>query len=138
MAQKEGLIDAVQIESKKRKCAMMSSSFKRCKTTIERKAYELSTLCDTPVCVIFYSPNDDVPSCVWPTGPRQVNYALARYLETTNKPLKDRPVKYNGGWVLEDGFGDKRVKNLPRLEGVASGLSLITCRGRSWWNWGID
>ncbi|KAL9241217.1 hypothetical protein vseg_015350 [Gypsophila vaccaria] len=123
MAQNEGLLDVLQIESKKRKRAIMSSSFKRCKTTIKKKAYELSTLCDTPICVIIYGPNDDVPSCVWPTDPRQVNHTLAQYLKTTNKTLKPRPVK------SKDGVGGTQVKNLPSFEGVATGVIIDNLSG---------
>ncbi|KAK9682629.1 hypothetical protein RND81_10G086700 [Saponaria officinalis] len=69
----------VQKKSEVRKHAVR---FNKIQSNITKKAYELSTLCDTPVAVIVFSPTDDTPSFVWPSNPHHLNDIIDRYMKS--------------------------------------------------------
>ncbi|KAH9617040.1 hypothetical protein KSS87_012177, partial [Heliosperma pusillum] len=68
----------------------LMKSFNKKKSYIDKKASELSTLCDVPVCVIIYGPNGDEPPCIWPNEPQRFNNILTRYMNTSSEDRNKR------------------------------------------------
>ncbi|KAL8139722.1 hypothetical protein V2J09_005743 [Rumex salicifolius] len=58
-------------------------AFQKRKMSLKKKAYELSTLCDVPVCVLVYSPDhppDSEPPLIYPENRDEAQSIINRYL----------------------------------------------------------
>lgn len=69
--------------------------FKRRKEGIKKKAMELATLCDIPVCLTIQSPDGEYE--IWPENPKEVKTILDNYYKKKSNVFKSKKETQNLG-----------------------------------------
>ncbi|XP_019189701.1 PREDICTED: agamous-like MADS-box protein AGL82 [Ipomoea nil] len=79
------------ISNRKRRCV----TYQKRKKGLEKKAYELSTLCDVKVCLIMYGPKENTENQtpepnIWPENPEFVSSMIGSYQDQLESNKKIR------------------------------------------------
>ncbi|KAL6968611.1 hypothetical protein U1Q18_034412 [Sarracenia purpurea var. burkii] len=82
-------------------------TFQKRKKGLEKKTYELKTLCDVEVCLIIYGPKMDERLTeleIWPQTPDVIQHSIRSYRNQSNEDRKKRTL------VLSNFFEDRNQK----------------------------